>query len=85
MSKLSQIEECVAAAANTSFTSDELAAIDMHATESGINLWAKSSGSWLKGGVVAGKILRPGSELLRPSWGAREITVTPARASCFLT
>ena len=42
-SKLSQIEECVAAAANTTFISDELAAIDMHATESGINLWAKSS------------------------------------------
>lgn len=42
-SKLSQIEECVAAAANTSFTDDELVAIDQHATDAGINLWAKSS------------------------------------------
>ncbi len=44
-SKLSQIEECVAAAANTSFTDDELARIDQHATDTGINLWARSSDS----------------------------------------
>ena len=42
-SKLSQIEECVAATANTAFTTDELDAIDKHATEAGINLWARSS------------------------------------------
>lgn len=44
-SKLSQIEECVAAAANTTFTNDELARIDQHATDTGINLWARSSDS----------------------------------------
>jgi len=42
-SKLSQIEECVAAAANTSFTNEELQRIDKHATDTGINLWARSS------------------------------------------
>lgn len=42
-SKLSQIEECVAAAANTSFTNEELQRIDEHATDTGINLWARSS------------------------------------------
>lgn len=44
-SKLSQVEECVAAASNTSFTDDELARIDQHATDTGINLWARSSNS----------------------------------------
>ena len=42
-SKLSQIEESIAAADNITFTTDELARIDQHATESGINLWRKSS------------------------------------------
>ena len=44
-SKLSQVQECVAAAANTSFTDDELVRIDQHATDTGINLWASSSKS----------------------------------------
>ncbi len=44
-SKLSQVVECVAAADNTSFTDDELARIDQHATDTGINLWARSSES----------------------------------------
>ena len=44
-SRLSQIEEIVAATANTSFTEDELARIDQHATDTGINLWARSSES----------------------------------------
>lgn len=44
-SKLSQIEECVAATANTTFTDEELARIDQHATDTGINLWARSSNS----------------------------------------
>ena len=42
-SKLSQIQESVAAADNTTFSTDELARIDQYATESGINLWRKSS------------------------------------------
>lgn len=44
-SKLSQVQECVAAADNTTFTSDELTRIDQHATDTGINLWARSSSS----------------------------------------
>ena len=42
-SRLSQVEDCVAAAANTTFSDDELARIDQFANEAGINLWAKSS------------------------------------------
>ncbi len=38
-----QLEDNVGALANLSFSSDELAAIDRHATESGINIWAESS------------------------------------------
>ena len=44
-SRLSQIEEIVAATANTSFTEEELTRIDQHATDTGINLWARSSQS----------------------------------------
>jgi L-glyceraldehyde 3-phosphate reductase len=42
-SKVAQIEECVAALRNTSFSAEELARIDRHAKEGGINLWAASS------------------------------------------
>jgi L-glyceraldehyde 3-phosphate reductase len=42
-SSVRQLENNVAALANTSFTADELAEIDKYGTESGINLWAKSS------------------------------------------
>ena len=42
-SSVAQLEANVAALANTSFTDDELAEIDKYATESGINLWARSS------------------------------------------
>ncbi|MEU8657195.1 L-glyceraldehyde 3-phosphate reductase [Actinoplanes philippinensis] len=42
-SSVAQLETNVAALDNTSFTADELAEIDKHATESGINLWAGSS------------------------------------------
>ncbi len=42
-SSVAQLEENLGAAAHTSFTDDELAAIDADAVESGINLWAASS------------------------------------------
>ncbi|MBU2665965.1 L-glyceraldehyde 3-phosphate reductase [Actinoplanes bogorensis] len=42
-SSVKQLENNVAALGNLSFTPDELAEIDKHATESGINLWARSS------------------------------------------
>jgi L-glyceraldehyde 3-phosphate reductase len=42
-SSVAQLEENLGAAAHTSFTDDELAAIDRDAVESGINLWAASS------------------------------------------
>lgn len=43
-SKVSQIEDCVAAVGNLEFTGDELAAIDAQALNDNlINLWAKSS------------------------------------------
>ena len=42
-SSVAQLEENLAAAAHTSFTDDELAAIDRDAVESGINIWAASS------------------------------------------
>jgi L-glyceraldehyde 3-phosphate reductase len=38
-----QVEDNAAAAARTDFTADELAAIDEHAVEAGINLWKPSS------------------------------------------
>ncbi len=42
-SSVSQLENSVGAVANLAFTADELAAIDHHAVESGINLWAGPS------------------------------------------
>jgi aryl-alcohol dehydrogenase-like predicted oxidoreductase len=42
-SSVAQLEENLAAAGHTSFTDDELAAIDRDAVESGINIWAASS------------------------------------------
>jgi L-glyceraldehyde 3-phosphate reductase len=42
-SSVEQLEENVAALDRLDFTDDELAEIDRHATESGINLWAGSS------------------------------------------
>jgi L-glyceraldehyde 3-phosphate reductase len=43
VSSVAQLEDNVAALAGLDFSAEELAAIDEHATESGINLWAKSS------------------------------------------
>ena len=42
-SSVDQLEANVAALERMDFTDDELAAIDKHATDSGINLWAASS------------------------------------------
>jgi L-glyceraldehyde 3-phosphate reductase len=42
-SSVQQVEENVAAIDRLDFTDEELAAIDRHATDSGINLWAASS------------------------------------------
>jgi L-glyceraldehyde 3-phosphate reductase len=42
-SSVAQLEENLAAAGNTSFTDDELAAIDRDAVDAGINIWAASS------------------------------------------
>jgi L-glyceraldehyde 3-phosphate reductase len=42
-SSVSQLEANVASIENLSFTEDELAAIDEHAVEVGINLWEPSS------------------------------------------
>ena len=42
-SSLEQLESNVAALANLSFTDEELARIDEHASEGGINIWARSS------------------------------------------
>lgn len=42
-SRWTQIEDCLGALENVMFSDDELAAIDEHAVESGINLWATSS------------------------------------------
>jgi len=44
-SSVAQIEANVAALDTPEFSPDELAEIDRHATESGINLWAESSGA----------------------------------------
>ncbi|WP_438872590.1 L-glyceraldehyde 3-phosphate reductase [Paractinoplanes pyxinae] len=44
-SSVAQLENNVAALGNLAFTADELAEIDKYATESGINLWARSSDS----------------------------------------
>jgi L-glyceraldehyde 3-phosphate reductase len=43
-SSVEQLEANVAAVARVDFTDDELAEIEKYATESGINLWAASSG-----------------------------------------
>ena len=42
-SKVAQIDDCVGALKNTKFTADELARIDRHAKDGGLNLWAASS------------------------------------------
>ncbi|HSN12769.1 MAG TPA: L-glyceraldehyde 3-phosphate reductase [Propionibacteriaceae bacterium] len=42
-SSVTQLEDSVAAVGNVTFTDDELAAIDAHATEGGLNLWAGPS------------------------------------------
>jgi L-glyceraldehyde 3-phosphate reductase len=42
-SSVAQLEANVGAVANLEFTADELAAIERHAVESGINLWRRSS------------------------------------------
>jgi L-glyceraldehyde 3-phosphate reductase len=44
-SSVAQLDENLAALQNLSFSPDELAEIDGHAVESGINLWAASSKS----------------------------------------
>ena len=42
-SRPSQIEDCVGALGNLAFSDEELAAIDRHAHDAGINLWAQSA------------------------------------------
>jgi L-glyceraldehyde 3-phosphate reductase len=42
-SSVAQLEANLAAASGAPFTDADLAAIDHHATESGINIWAESS------------------------------------------
>jgi L-glyceraldehyde 3-phosphate reductase len=42
-SSIAQLEENLGAAGHTSFTADELAAIDQDAVDAGINIWAASS------------------------------------------
>ncbi|HEX3752400.1 MAG TPA: L-glyceraldehyde 3-phosphate reductase [Streptosporangiaceae bacterium] len=42
-SSVRQLEENLAAAQNTTFSEDELAEIDRHAVDSGINIWSASS------------------------------------------
>ncbi len=42
-SSVGQLEQNVAALANLEFSAEELAEIDRHAVESGINIWAPSS------------------------------------------
>ena len=42
-SSVAQLEENLAATGQASFSDAELAAIDKHAVEAGINIWAKSS------------------------------------------
>ena len=44
-SSVAQLEDNLAAVKNLAFTDDELAAIDQHAVDAGINLWANSSDS----------------------------------------
>jgi L-glyceraldehyde 3-phosphate reductase len=42
-SSVTQLEENLAAAQNTTFSPEELAEIDRHAVDSGVNIWASSS------------------------------------------
>jgi L-glyceraldehyde 3-phosphate reductase len=42
-SSVAQLEENLAASSNTTFSDDELAAIDGHAVDAGINIWSASS------------------------------------------
>ena len=42
-SSVAQLEDNVASLARLDFSADELAAIDAHAVDGGINLWARSS------------------------------------------
>jgi L-glyceraldehyde 3-phosphate reductase len=42
-SSVAQLEENLAAAGKTTFTQEEIAAIDSDAVEAGINIWAASS------------------------------------------
>jgi L-glyceraldehyde 3-phosphate reductase len=42
-SRWSQIEDCLGGIANTTFDDAELAQIDSHALDGGLNLWARSS------------------------------------------
>jgi L-glyceraldehyde 3-phosphate reductase len=42
-SRVEQIEDCVAALGHLDFSAEELTAIDRHAIDSGVNLWAASS------------------------------------------
>jgi L-glyceraldehyde 3-phosphate reductase len=44
-SSVAQLEDNVAALQNLDFSTDELALIDTHATEGGINIWQRSSES----------------------------------------
>jgi len=44
-SSVAQLEQNVAALANLDFSADELAAIDQHAVDAGIDLWAMSRGA----------------------------------------
>ena len=44
-SSVAQLEENLAAAGHSDFTPEDLAAIDGHAVEAGINIWAASSQS----------------------------------------
>ena len=44
-SSVAQLEENLAAAGRSAFTTDELAAIDLQAVDAGINIWASSSES----------------------------------------
>ena len=42
-SSVAQLEENLAAASHTAFSAEELAAIDKHAVDAGLNIWAVSS------------------------------------------
>jgi L-glyceraldehyde 3-phosphate reductase len=43
-SRVEQVEDAAGAVKNLAFAPDELAEIDRHSFEAGINLWARSSG-----------------------------------------